>query len=150
MNGWVGVFATAISAVLVFVAGQIVQRFVIEPVQEQKRLIGEIAHVLLFYANRGPEGVEMGTFTAEHIHEASHHLRNLAGRLRSSLFYVPFYDALALLGRVPKKYDVLEAAKLLVGWSNGILNKGSGPDNIRQRRIIAEKLGITKRIGVVD
>jgi hypothetical protein len=146
----VGVFATAISAVLVFVAGQIVQRFVIEPVQEQKRLIGEIAHVLLFYANRGPEGVEVGTFTPEHIHEASHHLRNLAGSLRSTLFYVPFYDLLALLGRVPKKYDVLEAAQQLVGWSNGILSKRSGPDNSRRRRIIAEKLGITKRIGVVD
>src|SRR5215210_5586336 len=92
MNGWDGALITAVLAVLVFVAGQIVQRFVLEPIQEQKRLIGEIAHALLFYANRNAAGGEMGAFTAEQIHEASRHLRDLAGHLRSSIFYVPFYD----------------------------------------------------------
>jgi len=132
MNGWDGALVTAILAVLVFVAGQILQRFVLEPIQEQTRLIGEISHALLFYANRVPEGVEIGTFTPEQLHEASHHLRDLAGRLRSSIFYVPFYDTLARVRfvPVPAKEDTLEAATQLVGWSNGILSRRSGPDDL--------------------
>ena len=111
---WDGVLVTAFVAVVVFVAGQILQGFVLEPIQEQQRLIGEVAHALLFYANRGPEGVELGTFTPEHLHETSHHLRDLAGRLRSSIFYIPFYSTVAwLVSSVPTKEDALEAA---TGW----------------------------------
>ena len=151
MSGWDGALATALIAVVVFVAGQILQRFVLEPIQEQRRLIGEIAHALLFYANRDPVGVELGSYAAEDLYVASRHLRDLAGRLRSSIFYIPLYDTVArLVDSVPVKEDVLEAATQLVGWSNSVLSKRSGPDNLRRRKTIAEKLGITKRIGVID
>jgi hypothetical protein len=56
MSGWDGALATALIAVVVFVAGQILQRFVLEPIQEQRRLMGKIAHALLFYAKRDPVG----------------------------------------------------------------------------------------------
>jgi len=151
VSGWFGTLLTAILGVLVFVAGQAILRFVVEPVQEQKRLIGEVTHALLFYANRGPIGVELGSYPAEHLYEASAHLRDLAGRLRASVFYVPFYDSLARLGVVPTKEDALEAAAQLVGWSNSVLSERSGRDrdNLNRQRIIAEKLGITRRIGAV-
>ena len=42
---------TAFFAVVVFVAGQFVVKFVIEPVHEQSKVIGEIAYALVFYAN---------------------------------------------------------------------------------------------------
>ena len=112
MTGVDGALVTAFLAVIAFVAGQALLRFVAEPIQEQKRLIGEIAHALLFYANRDPEGVNMGTFTAEHVHEGSHHLRDLAGRLRSSLFYVLFYDTLARLGFVPTKLTSTRSSRI--------------------------------------
>jgi len=151
MSGWDGALVTALFAVVVFVAGQILQRFVLEPIQEQRRLIGEVAHALLFYANRGPAGVQLGTFTLEDLRETSRHLRDLAGRLRSSIFYIPLYDTVArLVDSVPMREDALEAATQLVGWSNGLYHERSGPDNSRRRRIIAEKLGITKRIGVLE
>jgi hypothetical protein len=87
--------ATALLAVLVFVLTQSFLKLALEPVQEQRRLLGEVAHALLFYANRGPMGVELGLYTIDDLHETSRHLRNLAGRLRSSLFFIPFYDRLA-------------------------------------------------------
>ena len=43
-------FLTVFSGTVVFVAGQNVSRFFIEPIHEQRRLIGEIAYVLIFYA----------------------------------------------------------------------------------------------------
>jgi hypothetical protein len=146
MSGWAGVLGTAVVAVLVFVAGQVLQRFVLEPIQEQRRLIGEVAHALLFYANRGPMGVKLGTYTVEDLHEASRHLRDLAGRLRSSLFFVPYYDTMARLGWVPARGNVLEAAAALTGWSNGVLSESS--DNRTRQQHIAEKLGIDRRMDV--
>jgi hypothetical protein len=146
MNGWDGALVAAVSAILVFTAGQIVQRFFLEPIQEQQRLIGEVAHALLFYANRGPYG-----FTQEELNETRDHLRGLAGQLRASIFYIPLYDTVVRLSaRVPQKENVLEAATQLVGWSNGLYHERSGPDNSRRRRIIAEKLGITRQIGSLD
>ena len=145
MTGWEGTIVTAVLAVLVFMAGQVLQRFVLEPIQQQKRLIGEVAHALLFYANRGPVG-----FSREELDETRDHLRGLAGQVRACIFYIPFYGSLARLGFVPTKEDALEAATHLVGWSNGMYSERSGPDNLRRRRIIAEKLGITRRIGVLE
>ena len=45
---------TALLAVLVFVLTQSFLKLVLEPVQEQLKLIGEVAHALLFYANLVP------------------------------------------------------------------------------------------------
>jgi hypothetical protein len=81
-----GVMTAAITVVLgfvVFVLGQIAQRFFIEPIQEQRRVIGEIAYVVLYYGN-------VGSFaTPELRQEALQTLRKLSGQLRASLWTVP-------------------------------------------------------------
>lgn len=140
-----GPLLTAILAVFVFAVGQAVLRFVLEPIQEYKKLIGEVAHALLFYANRGPYG-----FTLEQLEETANDLRGMSGRIRSSIFYVPFYDTIALMGFIPKKSDALEAATQLVGWSNSLKREDSSIDNLKRRRIIADKLGITRRLGKLE
>lgn len=61
---------------------------------------------------------------------------------------MPFYDAIALMGFIPKKADALEAATQLVGWSNS-LSSGDA-DNRKRRRIIADRLGITRRLGRLE
>jgi hypothetical protein len=43
--------ATVFGALVVFVLTQSFLKLVLEPIQEQKKLIGEVAHALLFYAN---------------------------------------------------------------------------------------------------
>jgi hypothetical protein len=146
---------TAVLAVLVFVLTQGFLMLVLEPVREQRRLIGEVANALLFYANVMPmESMEWGgqvyTVGAERdeLEEARKALRELAGRLRGSLWSIPFYDLLALTGFVPKLADVLEASNQLVGWSNS-LGRGRDKDRARHRKEIAERLGIAARIEII-
>lgn len=145
---------TAVLAVLVFVLTQSFLVLVLEPVREQRRLIGEVANALLFYANTMPvESTEWGgrVYTVgserEELDEARNALRGLAGRLRGSLWSIPFYDALALAGFVPKLADVLEASNHLVGWSNS-LGRGKDDDRAERRKEIAERLGIAARVGI--
>jgi hypothetical protein len=143
-----GVIAAA-AAFLLFVITQSILRFIIEPIQEQRKLIGDVAHALLFYANVYHH---LGAFgppdeaRREELDEARKALRGLAGRLRASLWTVPFYNTLAWLGRVPKREDVLEAATQLVGWSNSLYGRGNDELGKRQT-IIAERLGISKKLG---
>lgn len=141
---------TALLAVVVFVLTQSFLKFVLEPIQEQKKLIGEVAHALLFYASAyhptawGPPDER----TKEELEEARKALRGLAGRLRASLWTVPFYDSLARLRRVPRKDDVLEAATQFTGWSNNLYGDRD-EDREKRRKIIADRLGITEHIGEV-
>ena len=148
----------AVLAILVFLLTQSFLKLVLEPVQEQRRLIGEVAHALLYYANVMPaESVRVNdalgerTVTVgagpEELDEARKALRELAGRLRATLWSVPFYDALALAGVVPKLSDVLEASAALVGWSNSVSSRDRDRDTEERRRVIADRLGISARIG---
>lgn len=91
----VAAIVTAFLAVFVFVLTQSFLKLVLEPVQDQRRLIGEVAHALLFYANVLPaESIEVNdnlgerTVTIgadpEELEEVRKTLRELAGRLRAN------------------------------------------------------------------
>ena len=144
----IGVVLTAGLAVVVFVLTQSFLKLVLEPIQEQKRLIGEVAHALLFYANVyhieafGPPSERR----IEEMEEARRTLRGLAGRLRSSLWTVPFYATLAWLRVVPRKGDILEASTHLVGWSNSLYGRDPADDHAERQKVIADRLGITERL----
>ena len=50
---------------------------------------------------------------------------------------------------MPKREDVLAAASELVGWSNSLY--GSEDEvRMKRRKNIADKLGITEKIGEID
>jgi hypothetical protein len=139
---------TVVGALIVFVLTQSFLKLVLEPIQEQKKLIGDVAHALLFYANVyhpdsfGPPDERR----REELDEARKTLRGLAGRLQASLWTVPFYDSLARLGRVPRKEDVLAASTQLVGWSNSLYGRSGEEGRDKRKKIIADSLGITKRL----
>lgn len=126
-------------------------KLVLEPIQDQRKLIGDVAHALLFYKNvYHPESFgPPDDRRRDELDEARKTLRGLAGRLRASLWTIPFYNTLARLGRVRNTEDVLEASTQLIGWSNSLYGNWE-EDNDKRQRIIAERLGITERIGVVD
>jgi hypothetical protein len=42
---------TALAGIIVFIIGQIIVKSIIEPIQEQRRTIGDIAHALKYYKN---------------------------------------------------------------------------------------------------
>ncbi len=118
---------TGLVAILVFVFTQSFLKLVLEPIQEQRVLIGEVASALTVYEKSytlrvEPSGGIMGTepmlfgATTEEAMEADKALRELAGRLRASLWSVPAYDMFALLRMVPKLADVVVAANHLQMW----------------------------------
>ena len=43
---------TVFGSICIFVFGQILSKFFIEPIYEQKKVIGQIAHFLLYYAGQ--------------------------------------------------------------------------------------------------
>jgi hypothetical protein len=146
---------TAFLAVMVFVLTQAFLKMVLEPIQAQRELIGEVAHALLFYANviaefevpesiAGGRGMKIGA-EREEVEETRKALRGLAGRLRASLWTVPFYDSLARFGWVPSRENVIEASTQLVGWSNSLRRDDDVRD--KRREIIADRLGISKKLG---
>jgi hypothetical protein len=156
MNGWDGALVTALLAVVVFVAGQALLRFIVEPIQEQRRLIGEIAHALLFYAKvyqleqfikKAQKETEQHKQRLAELDEARTTLRSLAGRLQTSLWTVPAYDTIARMGWVRRKEDILTASRELVGWSNSLYGGRTSEQRDKRRRIISEVLGISEKVG---
>jgi hypothetical protein len=111
------VFITVLSGVLTYVAGQIVVKLVIEPVQDTRRTIGQISHALIERANviSNP-----GVPTEEIIWETAQHLRRLSSQLQSHLYLVPAYTTTAKVFRLPTKDNLLLASKCLIGLSNSV------------------------------
>lgn len=126
--------STALFAAVVFVIGQFVLRWLIEPLQEYRELRGEVAHALLYYAN-----VVEGFTSPEDIQGARKHLRGLASKLHKTHAKVPLYNACARWHLVPRRQDLFEASTQLTGWSNAFR---PGDDTGERRRTIARCLGI--------
>ena len=141
----------------VLVGGQIVQRFILEPIQEQRQVIGEIAHALVYYDNAYlDENLAQGLndeslyLHREYLSEASKAIRDLAGRLRGSLWSIPYYDAFAFFGWVPKWNDGVAAVNELRGWSNGLEGSGAGTQTAEHREAIAQKLSIARKVEIIQ
>lgn len=104
---------TVVTGVAVFVLGQIIQKWFIEPIQDQRKTIGRIANYLNFYANVDPE-----LSSPEDMKEAKRNIRGLSSSLHESLTLIPCYWLLSTLWIVPKRKAVLDAASNLIGMSN--------------------------------
>jgi hypothetical protein len=104
---------TIITGVAVFVLGQIILKWFIEPIQEQRRTIGRVANHLNFYAN-----VDAEISSPEEMEEAHRSIRGLSSSLHESLTLIPCYRLLSALWIVPKRKYVLDAASNLIGMSN--------------------------------
>jgi len=128
---------TVFAGFVVFVGGQIVQRFLLEPIQEQRRVIGEIAYVLLYHDN-------VGRFhTEEYRGEVGYTLRRLAGELRRTRSTIPLYRLLEKTPFVAKTDNVIKASSALVGWSNSVIG-GSEDTATEHKNSIAENLSILR------
>ncbi|MBC7809857.1 MAG: hypothetical protein H7175_01850 [Burkholderiales bacterium] len=128
MNSLETAALTAFFGVLVFVLGQFVQKFILEPIQEQRKVIAEIAFVLVFLRNVSKGSIS----TEEELHEANATIRRLAAQLRATLWTIPLYGVFARLRIVPERKAIFEASKALIGWSNSIYSGGiSIAENIK-------------------
>jgi len=109
---------TVVGGVVVFVAGQLFGKFVIEPIHDLKKLLGEIRFALVFHAQAiyTPVGNRPMEDAAAAV------LRKLSCDLLSKVDAIPFYSlwSTSSWGFLPSKVNSLSASKQLMGLSNSV------------------------------
>jgi hypothetical protein len=118
MDNVLGAALTAFFAVLVYVLGQLLQKLFIEPIQDQRRIIGEVAFAIAFYANVSGEPID--ELELGEKRKAKEEIRKLASQLRSTLATIPCYFLLVRLKIVRPIDAVMEASANLIGFSNSL------------------------------
>lgn len=112
---------TIFGGVLVFTTGQIISKFLIEPIHEQSKCIGEIADALIFYADiYGNPGCQMLGESEGKREETSKSLRQYASLLISKTHMIKLYSLLSMLSIVPRQKNILDASKELIRLSNSV------------------------------
>lgn len=131
--GCVTASVTIIGGVVVLVFGQLTIKFFIEPIHDQAKLLGEIAHSLTYYANVYGNADLLDEDIPK---ETSKKLRQQASELRASAWTIRWYWLWQGLGLVPKKNNVLKASENLIGLSNSVGKTGyDGSIHERQKEI---------------
>jgi len=121
---------------LAFVLGQLALKLVVEPMQEQWRAVGNVAHALIYYRNVGPD--KPTGPDAERAAEARRVYRDLAAEFRRNLRVVPCYEVFARLGFVLPRGQVRQAASALIGLANTV-QKGPAAEDVNRYRFEVEK-----------
>lgn len=103
---------TIAGGVVVLVVGQLLIRFFIEPIHDQAKVIGEIAYVLMFYADIY---ANPGALTAPELQRvAADALRRSASQLMATSHPIRAYGLWALLRLTPSFRGVLQATHDLI------------------------------------
>jgi hypothetical protein len=108
---------TVIGGVIVLVIGQIIIRFIVDPIILLRISIGEIAHVLDYHENiyENP-----GIARNDLQDRASDALREKACLLESRSRAVPLYGLFERLGAVPARKEIAGASGGLIRLSNSV------------------------------
>ena len=122
------VFYIILAGVIIYVLGEIIVKIVIDPVQELKRVIAEIAFKLIHYSHvfklassEESAGEEMGkAIGREKLEEAANEYRRLASMLNAGYRLVPFYPIARMLFFLPREADIIEARNALLEMSEEI------------------------------
>lgn len=133
------IFWTIVTGVLVFLIGQAVLKFLLEPLQEFRRTVSEVAHALIEYANvYGNPGLG----DDQKLKEASRTLRNLSSRMHAQMYLTPKYRYIAKVLCFPSEKSVSEAVTNLIGLSNSVFASGDPVANAGRANKIRKALGI--------
>lgn len=131
---------TISGGIVVFVGGQIASKFFIDPIHRQDELLGEIANLLILYANltydrkeRPPDKDPIW----QEIENASRVLRQKASQLRAATYSIRWYRLFRFIRMIRlKSGDANKISSHLIGWSNHLL--GGVPESCIHAR---EKIG---------
>jgi len=133
------VFFTVLSGTLVFVSGQILQKFILEPFQEYKKTVGKIDNRLKFYSNI----LTNAGFNKKIIVEITNAMRNLSCDLEASYKQIPFNQLFVNLKFLERKKDIAIVVQGLIFLSNAGGRSDSRIDKCNDRiREIRKKLKI--------
>lgn len=115
MSEGMKIVLTAFATVFTFVIGQLIQRIFIEPLHEQRRVIGRVAHALTFYRGISEDGPRPRA-TPERVANVRSELRALAADLRSTLTGLPWYPAFSWIRLALPRETVKQVAYRLMRW----------------------------------
>ncbi len=139
---------TVAGGVLVLMVGQLFQRFFIEPLHEQAKVLGEIAYALTYYApiyaNPSPTRVVKRADGVNLTDATEDALRALASHLIATTTAIRWYGLARCVFSPPRK-DVLEGAVTLIGLSNGV-RTGTAGGNMETRDLVLKLLRINWRV----
>lgn len=120
-----------LTGISVYVLGQLISKFFIEPLYELRKTIGEIQFNLLFY---GPTILTPISRSKETSNKASDALSKSSADLFSKLYAVPLYMSFGIL---PSSREIKEAAVQVRALSTFVHEKGDKAieslDEIRKR-----------------
>lgn len=116
------VFWTVVAGVSVFVFGQIVTKFLVEPWHEYRMLIGRIAHAVVLYGRAHSDPRFITPLPAD---EARRELVSLSGELWQRTNAIPFYGLIArIFPGVPSWEEIRLASGHLGGLGNSLNEVG--------------------------
>jgi len=124
--------ATLIGGILIYVSGRIIEKFVLEPLQEYRKTLASISDTLIFYAD-----IYGNTQVAskENKIETSKALRKHASELSSKTNQIAFYKFFVWCKVVPRYDDSIEAVSTLIGLSNSMWHSDIGEIIKRREKI---------------
>jgi hypothetical protein len=146
------VFYIIIAGVIIYVAGEIIVKIVIDPVQELKRVIADIAFKLIHYSHvyriaPSGDGDASGEeaqkrVDPEKLEQAADEYRKLASMLNAGYRLVPFYAIAKLLFFLPREADIIEARNELLEMSEEIFAAPKSFVISERRKSIEKKLKV--------
>jgi hypothetical protein len=144
MTEWIKIILTSsltiLGGIIVYVAGQIISKFFIEPIHKQAEIIGDISDALVYYAR---EYSSPGLLPRKKLDEAHERFRQLASLLKAKTYMIKWYRLFTLLGLVPDLLFIEAIARELIGLSNSVYgDSDDGVRNARSANRIRELLGI--------
>jgi hypothetical protein len=141
---WADVFVTAGATAglgfIAFVLGQFALKLIVEPIQEQARIVGEVTHALTYYRNVSSE---TSGFGPEGIEEARRTYRDLAARLRMNIRVLRrWYGVFARPPFVLPAENVRNAAAALIILSSIVRKDPAAEDVLSNRALVRKSLNI--------
>ena len=135
------VFLTVLSGVITFVSGQLIIKLFVDPVNDFRRVIADIAFALIEYAN---VYANPGVAGSEIEKKVSEDLRRLSSRLNAQTYLIPCYHITAKVFGLPSRNKVWDATSNLIGLSNGVFKSVSDLVlvNVERADKICDTLGI--------
>lgn len=137
---------TIFGGVLVFAMTQLLQKFLLEPVHEQSKVIGEIFFGLVYYSNRY---ANPGSGRPKDLADTSEAFRRYASQLQGTTSAIRCHDLFEKLGLVPQRKKIEEAVRDLIRISNSI-DSGNGRENSTNAANVKELLTLPERRGCLS
>ena len=122
------VFYIILAGVIIYVLGEIVVKIVIDPVQELKRVIADIAFKLIHYSHIYQISSSEDTtgqaaeksIDQQQLEQAANEYRKLASMLNAGYRLVPFYALARVAFFLPREADIMAARNALLEMSEEI------------------------------